>query len=184
MRPAVEESGKLFLNIDPETLERLGFDRYAVIKTADVTFSPEVRKMCEVNRCGKYNTTWACPPAIGTLEECTERCKKYENCAVFSRAYGLEDSFDFEGMMEGHRDFSETSAELRKLLKGDFLMLSVEGCSKCGKCTYPDAPCRFPETLSGSLEGYGIFVNKLAGAAGLPYNSGPNTVTYFGAVFF
>ena len=180
----MEENGNLFLNIKADDLRTLGFDRFAVIKTSDVTFSPEVRQMCEVNRCGRYNTTWACPPGIGTLEECMARCRVFENCAVFSKAYQLEDSFDFEGMMEGHEQFSEASEELRKMIEGKFLMLSVEGCSKCGKCTYPDAPCRFPEKLSGSLEGYGIFVNRLAGAAGMPYNSGPNTVTYFAAVFF
>lgn len=180
----MEEKNFLFLNISAETLKELGFDRFAVIPTEDVVFSPEVRKMCEVNRCGMYDKSWACPPGVGTLDECIARCKKYGHCAVFSRAYDLEDSFDFEGMMEGHADFAEASEKLREMLKGDFLMLSVEGCKKCGKCTYPDAPCRFPDTLSGSLEGYGIFVNRLASSAGIPYNRGPNTVSYFGAVFF
>ncbi len=180
----MKDDDVLFLNIGAGTLEQLGFMRWAVIKTADVCFSPDVRKMCEANRCGRYGTTWACPPGLGTLEECAERCRRFENCAVFSRFYELEDSFDFEGMMDGHKDFSAASEKLRSMIEGEFLMLSVEGCLKCGKCTYPDAPCRFPERLSGSLEGYGIFVNKLAETAGMPYNSGPNTVTYFGAVFF
>ena len=180
----MEKNEKLFLNITAEQLEELGFDRFGVIKTEDVCFSPEVRKMCEVNRCGRYGTSWACPPAIGTLEECMLRCKAFEHCAVFSKAYELEDSFDFEGMMEAHDKFAKASERLRKMLEGQHLMLSVEGCSKCGNCTYPDAPCRFPETLTGSLEGYGIFVNQLAASAGIPYNRGPDTVSYFGAVFF
>lgn len=180
----MEGNEKLFLNIAADDLKALGFDSFAVIRTEDVTFSPEVRKMCEVNRCGRYGTSWACPPGCGTLEECVAKCRVFENCAVFSRAYELEDSFDFEGMMEGHDRFAKASAKLRDMIEGNFLLLSVEGCSKCGKCTYPDLPCRFPETLSGSLEGYGIFVNRLAAAAGIPYSRGPNTVSYFGAVFF
>ena len=59
-----------------------------------------------------------------------------------------------------------------------------EGCEKCKKCTYPDAPCRFPERLHHSLEGYGFNVSKLAAKAGLHYIGGPNTITYFGAVLY
>ena len=45
-----------------------------------------------------------------------------------------------------------------------------------------DAPCRYPESMFHSLEGYGFDVHLLAEAAGIKYNNGPNTVTYFGAV--
>ena len=61
-------------------------------------------------------------------------------------------------------------------------MLSNEGCDLCDKCTYPDAPCRFPNRAHGSLEGYGIFVSEIAKIAGINYINGANTVTYFGAV--
>ena len=66
----------------------------------------------------------------------------------------------------------------------DFLPLSNEGCGRCSECTYPDAPCRFPHLLHHSLEGYGFVVNKLATEAGVRYNNGANTVTYFGALIF
>ncbi|MBE6032659.1 MAG: hypothetical protein E7224_05645 [Clostridiales bacterium] len=52
------------------------------------------------------------------------------------------------------------------------------------KNTVPDAPCRFPEELSPSVEGYGIFVTPLAKKAGIPYYGGPDTVTYFGLACF
>ena len=64
------------------------------------------------------------------------------------------------------------------------LLLSNEGCGRCARCTYPDAPCRFPELLHHSLEGYGWIVKELADAAGIRYHNGPNTVTYFGALLF
>ena len=178
------DDANVFLNISPGVLKELGIEYAAVIPTPEIRFSPEVRKMCEDNKCGRYGTNWACPPGIGTLEECKERCLKYANCCVLSTAYELEDSFDFEGMMEGHAAFGAAMRKLRTLTEGDFLMLSVEGCRKCAKCTYPDAPCRFKETLLGSLEGYGIFVNELAATAGIPYRKGSASVSYFGAVFF
>ena len=120
-------------------------------------------------------------PAVGTVEECRERIRKYETMAVFSVKYDLEDSFDFEGMEEGMTQFKivcrNIDRQIRDYLK-DFLILSNEGCDMCTECTYPDAPCRFPEQAHGSLEGYGILVSELAGQAGIRYINGKNTVTY------
>ena len=65
-----------------------------------------------------------------------------------------------------------------------FLLLSNEGCSRCQTCTYPESPCRYPEMLFPSLEGYGIYVSELAARASLSYNNGPNTVTYFGMLLY
>ena len=104
---------------------------------------------------------------------------------VLSGKYDLEDSFDFEGMQEGAKKFHEASRALNEWLrkKGlDYILLANEGCDLCKKCTYPDAPCRFPDMATGSLEGYGIFVSELANLAGVKYNNGPSTVTYFGAL--
>ncbi|HIV13348.1 MAG TPA: hypothetical protein IAA63_09455 [Candidatus Pullilachnospira stercoravium] len=52
----------------------------------------------------------------------------------------------------------------------------------CSECTYPEAPCRFPDRSHGSIEGYGIMVSDLANQAGINYINGANTVTYFGAL--
>ena len=69
-------------------------------------------------------------------------------------------------------------------LEGDFLLLSNEGCARCGTCTWPDAPCRFPEELSPSVEGFGIMVYELAKSAGLVYRSSSESVRYFGMCCF
>ena len=167
-----------------EDLRNLGLTSWAAIPAEEIVFSQEVRDMCAANQCGKYGTTWACPPAVGTLEECREKCLQYSSAFVFSAVYPLEDSFDFEGMMEGHDHFQCVCRKLRGLLEEPFLLLSNEGCARCKTCTYPDAPCRFPDELSPSVEGYGIFVTQLAKRAGIPYYGGPNTVTYFGLVCF
>ena len=104
---------------------------------------------------------------------------------VLSGKYELEDSFDYESIQEGAKKFRESSRALNQVLRerfSDYFMLSNEGCDLCSKCTYPDAPCRFPDRAMGSLEGYGIFVSELATQAGMKYNNGPNTVTFFGAL--
>lgn len=134
-----------------------------------------------------YAKTWACPPAVGTVEECKERCLKYPNGIVFNAVYCLEDLFDYEGMVAGHREFKKLCDRIYTIVKGndsEFLLLSNEGCVRCKICSYPAAPCRMPQLLFPSLEGYGINVMKLAEKAGIEYNNGENTVTYFGMVLY
>lgn len=170
-----------------QILEESGMFQYGIVDTADIEFSQAVRGMCEVNTCRKYGTTWACPPALGTVEECKNRLQHYEKFLVFSVKYDLEDSFDFEGMMEGMDKFKDACRLVHEKIRGhfsEFLMLSNEGCGLCKTCTYPDAPCRFPERVHGSLEGYGIFVDQLARKAGINYINGKDTVTYFGGLAY
>lgn len=170
-----------------EILDAAGVYQSGVTDTEVIRFLPEVRSMCEVNTCRQYGKTWACPPALGTLEECRERIRKYEKMIVFSVKYDLEDSFDYEGMKVGMAHFKEVcrkiDSEIRNELE-EYMILSNEGCDLCQECTYPDAPCRFPEQAHGSLEGYEILVSELAGQAGIRYINGANTVTYFGGVLF
>ena len=164
-----------------------GFSESGVIPTDELVFREEVRRCCEENRCGSYGTTWACPPAVGTLDECRERVGRYGKLQLFSRAYLLEDSMDFDGMKRAMADFKRTVLLLRRKLRDagpEAAVLSNESCGRCAPCTYPDAPCRFPEDLCHSLEGYGFNVSELAKQAGVRYMNGPSTVTFFGAVLY
>lgn len=173
------------MNLLGQIMKDTGFSQYGVVDTGDIRFLQEIRKMCEVNTCQQYGKTWACPPAVGTVEECRQRVQQYEKLLVFNRKYDLEDSFDFEGRMAGAEHFAELCRKLDKQIKGyweEYFILGNEGCRLCEQCTYPDAPCRFPDQAHGSLEGYGIFVTELANQAHIKYNNGPNTVTYFGGI--
>ena len=167
--------------------DALGIHQYAFLTTDKITFSPDVRKLCEVNACGLYGKTWACPPGVGPLEDCIARIQKYKHIFVFTTMHQLEDSFDYEGMMSGrdkHNDLCPAIAKLFSEKYDDILVLAGEGCSKCAVCTYPDEPCRFPESLHPSIESYGVMVNKLAAAGKINYINGPNTVTYFGCIIY
>jgi len=170
-----------------EILDQSGVFQHGFIDTDKIIFREEVRKMCEVNTCGKYGQTWACPPAIGTLEECKQKCLEYDKMLVFSAKYDLEDSFDFEGMTKGMDDFKAVAKALEKKIKPylkDYLILANEGCGMCNECTYPDSPCRFPDEVHGSIEGYGLLVTELAKMVGINYINGANTVTYFGGLLY
>ena len=166
---------------------RAGFQDAGIIPTGELSFYPEVRKTCEENRCGGYGRSWACPPATGTLNECREQVLRYDQMQLFSKAYLLADSMDFSCMGSIMKDFKERSRTLNSRLRQqlrDILVLSNEGCGRCKTCTWPESPCRFPEELLPSIEGYGFIVSELAKNAGIPYQNGKNTVTFFGAVIY
>ena len=168
-------------------LKEIGIQEYGMISTAEIPFEQEIRKICEGNACRLYAKTWACPPAVGTIEECQERCLQYKTAMVFSAVYPLEDSFDFDGMEAGKARHTQLCPAIVKLFQEqyeDLLILSAEGCGRCQTCTYPDAPCRFPDTLYPSIESYGVEVNRLAAKAGVNYINGANTVTYFGCIAY
>ena len=158
-----------------------------IIETKDLVYHEDVRKQCEKNQCGAYGTTWACPPAVGTVEECRERVGRYKRMQLFSRSYVMQDTMDMKEALANMSDFKKCAGLLDKKLKEkikDFLILSNESCGRCKTCTYPDAPCRFPEDLHHSIEGYGYYVLELARQAGIKYINGQKTVTFFGAVIY
>lgn len=113
-------------------LKEIGIQEYGLISTAQIPFEQEIRKICEKNVCRLYGKTWACPPAVGTVEECRARCLSYKTAMVFNAVYPLEDSFDYEGMMQGHSAFKDLCDQLYERVRpqlNQFLLLSNEGCN-------------------------------------------------------
>ena len=162
-----------------------GFQNAGVIKTADLNFFEEVRKYCRENQCHHFDATWACPPAVGTVEECRVRTCGYDYLHLFSMAFYLPDAVDWDSMKPAVKDFKKSVNMLDRKLQAHangMMILSNDSCSLCRTCTYPDAPCRIPEHLHHSIEGYGFYVSELARQAGIPYFSGSGTITLFGAV--
>ncbi|NLL19677.1 MAG: DUF2284 domain-containing protein [Clostridia bacterium] len=162
------------------------FENCSLVPKDTIHLNPEVRKMCEKNRCGHYGRNWTCPPALPELEEIKQEFDRYDNFALIYQVYPIRNNFDMKGMLEALSDFQEKLVSLKKALKGkkDILVLGAGGCGLCPKCSYPDKPCRRPEDAIVSLEAYGIEVVKLMMENGLKYNNGPETVTYIGGVMF
>lgn len=112
---------------------------------------------------------------------------QFDAMLVFTGKFTLESSFDFKGMMRSMADFKQIARDVESAVAPylkDYLVLSNEGCGTCKSCTYPHAPCRSPKKLYHSIEGYGILVSELAKKAGISYNNGQGSVTYFGALLF
>ena len=64
------------------------------------------------------------------------------------------------------------------------MTLSAGTCTLCKECTYPDAPCRFPDKRLVSMEAAGLVVSEVCTQAGIDYNHGPQTIAYSGCVLF
>lgn len=161
-----------------------GIYEYGIINPREITFHEFVRDICKDNTCKQYNSTWVCPPAIGTLEECRNRCLQYDSMIVFSGLFFLDGSLDSAGIEKGMTDFKSIARKMGSLiglLTDNYLLLSNEGCDLCTQCTYPDLPCRFPKKAYHSIEGYGLFIHDLAKKSNVEYNNGEGTVTFFGA---
>ncbi|MDR2767393.1 MAG: DUF2284 domain-containing protein [Treponema sp.] len=162
---------------------------WGFIPVTELVFSPELLKSCESNVCGHYNSSWTCPPAAGALEEQRAKILAYKNAFIFTTKYDLEDSFDYEGMTRAREIHTVLTLEIREKAGGKFPVYGAGSCPCCklyaggGTCAFPD-PCRFPEKAISSIEAAGINVTDLSRSAGVKYNNGANTVTYFSMVLF
>ena len=65
-----------------------------------------------------------------------------------------------------------------------FVEVWVGITSICKECTYPDAPCRFPEMMFPSMEACGLFVSKVCTDNGVAYNYGDEKIAYTCCVLF
>ena len=80
--------------IEQQLLE-LPIVQYAWLPAKELTFSENVRKICR-EECPRYGTSWACPPAVGTVTECQERCNAYPGAFVFTTIAEVADTANLE----------------------------------------------------------------------------------------
>jgi len=168
-----------------ECLQKLGleagFSKVELLDCSTVKVLEQVRDMCASGKCTRYGTNWTCPPACGTLGECEARIGRYRWGLLVQTIGDLEDEYDGEAMMEAQARHKETFAKFLKDLRKeypDLLALGAGCCTVCASCSYPKAPCRFPEKAVSSVEAYGIMVMDLCKANGLGYYYGPEHIAY------
>lgn len=146
------------------------------------------RQICEGNGCGKFGRCYMCPPDIGPLDDLIEKIRQFTHAVLYQSVGSIEDSFDFEGMMEAGHAHCMLSQQIRKKLESflpDHLHLTGGGCHLCERCAKLDSlPCRHPDVALSSLEAYGIDVYRTSLATDLRYINGENSVTFFGIILF
>jgi len=171
--------------MDFEKLERLaeesGFSHSARLDISTLDFMQEVRDMCNAKQCDKYNKSWSCPPVCATLEEMRERVKTFSDGILVQTVGDLEDSYDWEAIMDAGKRHKDNFGRMWEVLERDWKTVYAMGagaCMLCEKCTYPDTPCRFPDRMSASMEACGLLVSKVCTDNGLAYNYGQNKMVF------
>ena len=170
--------------IEQQLLE-LPLFQYDWMDTSELVFSERVRWICQT-QCPMYNTTWACPPAVGTVEECKARCLSYPHALYLTTLTEVSDIANLDETLATRAPHEAVTREALAILKPhvkDVMALSTEACAICEHCAYPGAPCRHPELMFPCVESHGIIVTALAEKEGIDFYGG-NLVTWFSLLLF
>lgn len=160
--------------------------QYEFFETAALTFTPRVRLVCETD-CPRCGTSWACPPAVGTVEECRARCLAYPYALLITTMTEVPDIADIEATLATRPDHEEITRQVNALLQAqnaETYPLSTESCAICRECAYPTAPCRHPEKMYPCIESHGILVTDIAERLGIDFQAGGNIVTWFSLILY
>ena len=79
-------------------LAELPLAEYVWFETAELEFSERIRTVCREN-CPRYNKTWACPPAVGSVEACRARCLSYPQGLLITSLTEVADIADTEAAL-------------------------------------------------------------------------------------
>ena len=168
-------------------LAELPLYQYAFIETADLLFSERIRWIC-AHECPMYGKTWACPPGVGSVEECQQKCMRYVNCLMIATITEVNDIANIEETLSTRGPHEALTNQVRDLLQEQGVCpytLSTEACALCERCAYLDGlPCRLPEKMHPCVESHGINILPLLETLGLEFQYGENVVTWFSLLFF
>ena len=160
--------------------------QYEFFETSDLLFSDRVRHICRTE-CPQYGKSWACPPGVGTLEACRERCLRYPHALLITTMTEVDDIEDLEGTLAtrgSHEEITRQVGELFRAQRAEVYPLSTESCAICRKCAYPEGPCRHPEKMFPCVESHGILIIDTAERFGIDFQAGGNIVTWFSLILY
>lgn len=159
---------------------------YQFINPKEIKFFERVRYICQTE-CPRYGKSWSCPPAVGTIEACKERCNKFQQALLFTTIAEVEDIENLSETLRTRKEHEEITRNLHIILKEnnlETLVLSAESCDICQICTYPKKSCLYPENMYPCIEGYGILVTDIAEKYGITFFQDYHHITWFSIIFF
>lgn len=167
-------------------LAELPLAEYVWFRSEELEFSERIRAVCRED-CPRYNTSWACPPAVGPVEECRARCLSYPQGLLITSLTEVADIADTEAALATRGPHEELTRQVAAILRAqdaEVYGLSTESCAVCAHCAWPDAPCRHPERMFPCVESQGIIVTSLAERHGIEFQYGSNVVTWFSLLLY
>ena len=170
-----------------QQLSELPLYIYDFFDPRTLEFSSRIRWICE-HECPMYGKSWACPPGVGTVDCCRQKCRAYDNCLLISSIVEVQDISDMEETLATRPDHEALTNEVRDLMRAqgvDPFILSTEACSICEQCAILEGkPCRFPEEMHPCVESHGINVVPILESRGLEFQFGSNVVTWISLLFY
>lgn len=169
-----------------QQLSELPLAQYEFFETHELEFAERIRVICQ-SECPRYGKTWACPPAVGTVEQCRERCLRYPKGLLITSLAEVSSISHIEECLAtrpAHEAMTHKIIELMEAQGAQVYGLSTESCALCEHCTYPNAPCRHKDQMLPCLESHGIVATALADKYGIEYLYGPQVVTWFSILLF
>ena len=175
------------LNKLEEQLSQLPLYTYFYTDPKSIEFSDRIRYICQAE-CPMYNKTWACPPAVGSVEECKAKCHTYEKCLLVGTITETDDISDLDASLATRQDHEKLTNQVRDLMREQGVVpyiLSTEACAVCERCAYLDGlPCRMPGKMHPCVESHGINIIPTLEENGLDFIYGTNIVTWYSLLFF
>lgn len=170
-----------------EKLSELPLYIYDFIDPRELEFNNRIRWICE-NECPMYGKSWACPPGVGSLNQCKGKCLQHENCLLISSIVEVDDIADMEETLATRPDHEALTNEVAAIMEEMGVkpyILSTEACTVCERCAMLDGqPCRFPEKMHPCVESHCINVVPILESHGLEFQFGANVVTWISLLFF
>ena len=170
-----------------EQLAGLPLYTYAYLDPKKLDFSERIRWICE-NECPMYGKSWACPPGVGCVADCREKCCGYENCLMISTIVEVNDIANIEETLATRREHEDITNQVCELMEEQGVLpyvLSSEACADCERCAILDGlPCRNPGRMHPCVESHGINLLTVLDEMGLEFQYGENVVTWFSLLFF
>ena len=170
-----------------ERLAELPLYIYDHIDPRELEFSDRIRWICQ-HECPMYGKSWACPPGVGSVEDCRGKCLGYRSCLMISTITEVADITDIHETLSTRPEHEAVTNEVRDILRElgeEPYVLSTEACALCSRCAILDGqPCRFPETMHPCVESHGINVVPILESRGLEFQFGANVVTWISLLFY
>ena len=160
---------------------------YGFLDPKSLEFTQRVRYICQ-SECPMYGKSWACPPAVGSVEECEKKCFAFSDCLMIATITEVADIANIEDSLATRGEHEALTNEIADLLRQQGVepyILSTEACAECERCAYLDGqPCRFPERMHPCVESHGINIVPAMEDLGIPFISGENLVTWVSLLLF
>ena len=145
------------------------------------------RELCGQNLCGTFNANWGCPPGVGTERECLGIVGKYSKAILLKKRFENIDFNDRSLIADIANGHQEVCRRFGNILRGkgyDTLPLADGGCTHCKSCSYPDAPCGFPDQRVTSVSCYGILMEDYMRSQGVDFSFEGNAMTMYGIMLY